>query len=55
MACEGCAERREKIKAMMMMRIAEWARSPQTKSSPLRHSLPTVQTTPPRPRPVKDK
>ena len=54
MTCKGCAERREKIKATMM-RIAEWARSPQTKSSPLRHSLPTVQTTPPRPRPVKDK
>ena len=54
MACQGCAERREKIKATMM-RIAEWARSPQTKPSPLSPLRPTVQTTPPRPRPVKDK
>ncbi len=60
MTCKGCAERREKIKATMM-RITEWARSPQMKPSPLRHSPPTVQTSGPRPRPrpgkpsVKDK
>lgn len=48
--CEGCAERREKIKATMQA-IADWARDPAHNPNPLRRSLPTVQTSAPRPRP----